>query len=96
MPRLVLYTFLIIILIFVISFSVLNSQAVELNYYVGSQSMPLALLLVLVLSLGVVLGVMAMLRTILRLRMEVTRLKRSVKLSEQELNAIRSLPVKDR
>lgn len=96
MSRIILAVFLLVVLVFVLSFTVNNNHIVELNYYVGTVEVPLALLLVVTLSIGAILGFIASLRPLLSSRMEVARLKRSVKLSSQEVENLRSLPVKER
>ncbi|MDH5300492.1 MAG: LapA family protein [Gammaproteobacteria bacterium] len=95
MSKLILYIFLFMILLLVLSFSVNNSHTVNLNYFLGSVDLPLALLLVLTLSVGAILGALVMLRPVLSLRMEVGRLRRGKRAVEQELNGLRSLSVKE-
>lgn len=96
MSRFILYIFLLAVLILVLSFSVNNSHVVTLNYYIGTFELPLALLMVFTLSVGALIGVLAILRPLMSLRMEVARLRRNVRASEQELDNLRSLPVKER
>jgi len=96
MARLFLYIFLFSVLILVLSFSVNNSHPVTLNYYIGESELPLALLMVFTLSAGALLGVLAVMRPMLASRMEVSKLRRQLRHSEQELNNLRSLPVKER
>ncbi|BAZ94554.1 putative membrane protein [Thiohalobacter thiocyanaticus] len=79
-----------------ITFTVLNPQQVTLNYLLGSLQLPLALLVVLVLALGAVLGLLVAGFMLLRLKRENRKLRRGTRLAEQEVANLRSLPVKDR
>lgn len=79
-----------------ITFTVLNPQQVTLNYLLGSLQLPLALLVVLMLALGAVLGLLVAGFMLLRLKRENRRLRRGTRLAEQEVANLRSLPVKDR
>lgn len=79
-----------------ITFTVLNPQQVTLNYLLGSLQLPLALLVVLVLAVGAVLGLLVAGFMILRLKRENRKLRRGTRLAEQEVANLRSLPIKDR
>ncbi|BCO30363.1 hypothetical protein TspCOW1_04660 [Thiohalobacter sp. COW1] len=79
-----------------ITFTVLNPQQVTLNYLLGSLQLPLALLVVLVLALGALLGLLVAGFMLLRLKRENRKLRRGTRLAEQEVANLRSLPVKDR
>ena len=96
MAKALLYSFLLILLILTLSFSVINAQPVTIHYYLGTRELPLALLMALTLAVGMIVGVIAMLKPMMRLRMEIARLKRSMKLSEKEIANLRSIPVKER
>jgi len=79
-----------------LTFSVMNAEPVNLNYYFGSAAIPLALLLVSAVVLGAVLGVLASLGAIFRLKRDNARLRRDVRLAEKEVSNLRSLPLRDR
>ncbi|MAT50418.1 MAG: hypothetical protein CMK32_04445 [Porticoccaceae bacterium] len=79
-----------------ITFTVLNPQQVTLNYLLGSLQLPLAVLVVLVLAVGAVLGLLVAGFMILRLKRENRKLRRGTRLAEQEVANLRSLPIKDR
>jgi putative membrane protein len=53
------------------------------------------LVIVLTLCIGALLGVLASLPMILKLKHENTRLVRQVKMTEKEINNLRVIPVKD-
>lgn len=78
-----------------VSFALLNVTEVELGYYLGSVKSPLSLVLVVTLAIGAGLGLLAALGVILRMKREIMRLQRSVKVAEKEVVNLRALPIKD-
>lgn len=72
----------------------LNADEVTLNYYFSSLTLPLALLLLLVLSSGAVAGVIFSLGMILHARREASRLRRRLEVCEQEIKNLRDIPIK--
>lgn len=93
-----LFTLLAVVLVAFIglAFAVLNSGAVELKYYLGTFSIPLALLLALTLLIGVMMGGLASIGIALRQRRENSRLRKHMSLIEAEVKNLRELPIKDR
>lgn len=72
---------LIIILILIllgVSFAILNSEVVHVNYYFGMNNMPLSLLLVGTLIVGILLGWIVMILKVLRIRLENRRLRKRI------------------
>ena len=84
-------------LIFIISaiFSAFNMAPVTVSYYFGNLTLPLSALLVIVLLLGMLLGATMLFIVSLKLRYENRRLQHKLSLSEQEINSLRILPIKD-
>ena len=68
---------------------------IELNYYVGVLDMPLSWLVVIILFIGALLGVLASLPMIIKLKQQKLKLERQIKSSEKEINNLRVMPVKD-
>ncbi len=60
-------------------FACLNASPVNINYYLGESQLPLALLLLLALCLGALLGCLVALGNTLRLKKENRGLKRQMK-----------------
>jgi putative membrane protein len=89
--------FLLMLLVVVIgaAFTVLNADPVMLNYYRGSIELPLALVLMAMLMLGALLGMLASLASNLRLRRELSVLRRQRRMDRQEIDNLRALPIKD-
>ncbi|MDE2088977.1 MAG: LapA family protein [Gammaproteobacteria bacterium] len=95
MLRILSLIFFIALVIGGLSFAVLNAGPVHLNYYFGSRDVPLSVALVLTLLLGAVLGVFSSFGIVLKLRREIARLRKAVKLAEKEILNLRSIPIKD-
>lgn len=77
------------------AFAVMNSSMVNLNYYFGSQMLPLSVILVGAIVLGALLGVLASFTGSLRLRGENAALRREIRLASQEVKNLRAIPIKD-
>jgi len=95
MMRIVRLIFYILILLLGLSFAVLNAQNISLNYYFGMWQAPLSLTLVLALALGALLGIVACLGLLMKLKNEVSTLQKAAKLSETEVMNLRAMPLKD-
>lgn len=87
--------FWLIIIVLAVVFSALNSHAVHFNYYLGSFNIYLPLLLLIVLVLGALLGIVAMLPKLIRAKAKHRRLKQQARHSAQEVENLRSIPIKD-
>jgi putative membrane protein len=55
------------------SFAILNAQSVSVDYYIGTRQIPLSLLLVGTLIVGIFIGMLLLLPSILRLKFIVRR-----------------------
>lgn len=95
MRRLVAFLLLVIVVLFGLSFALLNRESVVVSYYLGETSMPLSLALVLSLVLGALLGVLATFGVVLRQRRDLGRQRRRLAQCEHELDELRKLPLKD-
>jgi len=72
-----------------------NDQPVLFDYYLGSVELPFSLFIILSLCAGALLGILASLPHLFRLKREKARLLRQVRLAEKELDNLRIDPVKD-
>ena len=86
----------IIVLIAGLVFFGKNSHEVEFNYVIGTITLPLSLLILLVFFAGVMLGWLSVLPLILRQRRRIGRLEKQVRMAEKEVNNLRVMPIKDR
>lgn len=95
MRRLLGLAAILLIILFGLSFSLLNAARVDVDYYFGAIGMPLSLALVAALIVGAVLGVLSALGVVLGKQRELRRLRKRVRDSEKELSELRRLPLKD-
>jgi len=92
----IVYSFIFLVLvIFGIVFAVLNAEPVKLNYYFGSEEVPLSLIIVFAMIVGAILGVVASASMIFSNRREVMKLRKSVELAEKEVTNLRAIPIRD-
>jgi len=96
MKRIFGLLFFLVVLVIGLFFGVLNAEPVPVNYYFGSRLLPLSLVLVITLLIGALCGAIASLGPALRMRREISRLRKEIKVSERELANLRSLPLKDK
>ncbi len=75
-------------------FTMLNSANVELNYYYGLIELPLALVAMAALLAGVLLGLFVEFGKVIRLKSELSKAKRKLKKSDEELDSLRTLPTR--
>ncbi len=95
MNRILSVVVALVLLAATIAFSVINAHPVVIHYYLGSAELPLALLVVICLIVGILVGFLLALGWVLRLRMELLRVRRQFKTASKELDNLRTLPVKD-
>jgi len=77
------------------AFTVLNAEPVLFNYYFGSREFPLSVILIGTLGLGIFLGILSGLNTMLGLKRKNSILRRRSRLVDEEVKNLRSLPLKD-
>lgn len=93
--RIVAILFYLILVLFGVSFALLNATSVHLNFYVITLNMPLAVLMVMMLTIGVMLGFLLFLGKYWRLKAEHRKIKNQLKLTETEIKNLRSIPLQN-
>lgn len=95
--KLFFYLLLFVVLVaFGLTFSIKNPQLIELNYYPDIViSAPLVVVLLLTLILGVLIGVLAMSVSRFSRARELKRVQKENKKLSEEIQNLRSLPIKD-
>ncbi len=78
-----------------VAFHIRNKFPVKLDYYAGEIELPVSLIIVLMLLLGALLGGLVSLPTIIKLKRQKLQLKKQIKHSEEEINNLRVMPVRD-
>jgi len=96
MARLVSAFIILLVLLLVLFFTILNGDPVTVNYYLAEVQAPLALVIILALVSGAILGLISSVFVIMATRHEVSKLRREIKHTEQELMNLRTLPIKDK
>jgi len=87
--------FLLLVAVVVISFTSLNAQSIQINYYFGTKDLPLALAMVVSIAAGILFGFFASFGAIMRLKRENMRLKRAAKSTDRKLTQLRSTPIQE-
>ena len=87
--------FILAVMLVGAAFAVMNAQPVQLDYYFGTREIPLSVVLVGAVCVGALLGVLAGLLGMARLKHENSDLKRKARLVSQEVSNLRSIPIKD-
>lgn len=95
MRRLVDLVAITIIAVLGLSFAILNTDVVQLNYYFASIRVPLSLLLIMVLFVGALLGALSTVGILLRQRAEIRRLRRRSKVEHKALSERSKLPISE-
>lgn len=94
--RIVSYLFLLLIVIFGMTFATLNSDSVTINYYFDERTMPLSLLLVIVFAIGCLIGMLAGLWILFKAKMSNYRVRQKLELAEREIENLRAIPLQDK
>jgi len=95
MSRLVSLVLLLALVLVGLAFAVVNSKPVELNYFLATREVPLAMTLVLTLAFGALIGLFFSLGMVIRLKRETLRLRRQMQIAEQEVVNLRNIPIQD-
>jgi putative membrane protein len=96
MKRILFLIVLLILVVFTISFTLLNTQTVSIKYYFVQWDTDLMKVILFSVCLGAALGLMATIGIVFRLKHELSKRKKEVKLIEKEVANLRALPLKDK
>jgi len=95
MKRILTFTILLIVALIGLGFALINADMVSLNFYFNSIQAPLSLVMVVVLAIGAIMGIIASLWVIIGLKRDMAKLRKNMKVAEEEIANLRSLPMKD-
>lgn len=89
-------SFLIVLLVIIVgvTFSLLNSQTVLVNYYVGQHQLPLSFLLMITFAAGCLLAILVGFIIVLKLKLKNYRLCKQLKATQKELEDLRSVSLR--
>jgi len=93
--RLISFVVLLVVFVFAVVFATLNVDDIQLNYQLGTITMPLSLSLAIATAVGVIIGVIATMGIVIRMRRKLVKLRKTIKLTEKELINLRKLPIRD-
>lgn len=93
--RIVTYVLWIVLILVGISFALLNSHTLPLDYFIGKTNIYFPLLFVLLLLCGAILGILALIPLLIRSQTTIHRLKHKMKILDQEVANLRRIPIKD-
>ncbi len=93
--RIIKLIFVLIIILLGASFAVLNANVVQINYYFGTASMPLVLLLLIVFIVGIILGLISLSLYTMKLKHQNAQLSHRASIAEKEIFNLRRIPLKD-
>lgn len=82
--RVLSYLFLFIIIIFGVSFAILNADSVTINYYFDQMTLPISLLVVIIFAAGCLVGIFVSLTWIIKLKLSNYHLKRNMQALEKK------------
>ena len=91
--RIIGYLFFLVIVVIGVTFAYLNAHSVIFNYYFGTKSLPLSLLLVFALGIGLLLGLIVMFLSWLKLKRSNRKIRKQLKNAEKELINLRNFPI---
>jgi len=77
-------------------FASINPEPVAVYFYFYDFTVPLGLLILVMIGIGAVLGVFSSLLLMARVKRDNQRLRRQARLASEEVNNLRTIPVKDR
>ena len=95
MSRIIKLVLILLVTIVAVTFTLLNSQPVKLDFYIGSFDTDLVVVILICLVLGSALGITAVLGKLISFKQELLRKDRKIRLTEKEVENLRSLPLKD-
>lgn len=82
----------IILITLGVTFSFLNATPVTVSYYLGTSTLPLALLLLIVFFIGFSVGSLMISIQLLRAKNSLRKLRKKYQACEQQLAQLRSTP----
>ena len=95
MKRIIKLILILLVTVLAVTFTLLNSQPVKLDFYIGNFETDLVIVILVCLVLGSALGITAVLGKLISFKQELLRKDKKIKVTEKEVENLRSLPLKD-
>ena len=96
MTRVIGLIFILVVLVFGLTFGIMNAESVQIDYYFGIGQMPLSLILVIAFVVGALFAAVINVGMILKLKRQIFKLRKEVRVTEKEVRNLRALPIKDK
>lgn len=93
--KIIRFIVILFVIILGVSFAILNAEPATIHYYVGSKVLPLSLIMAISFCCGLVLGLLLMGIGVFKAKTEKYHLKKRLKNAEQEVENLRTIPIKD-
>ena len=87
--RIFSYIFWILVILLGVSFAAMNSRSVEIHYFFGQADIYLPLLLLVELAIGALVGIIAMLPTVFKLKAALRKTRQRNRRLEDDLHALK-------
>jgi putative membrane protein len=93
--RFLKYLIILFVMVLGVAFASLNEGHVTLNYHYGELDLALPWVVLAAIALGVLLGWLASLGSLLRIKRENASLRRKANVASEEVKNLRAIPLKD-
>lgn len=93
--RLLMMLFYLMLILLGVSFAALNATSVQVNFYFKTLTMPISVLMTIMLGVGLLIGFLLFLYRYWRLKVDYSKIKGQLKLTEKEIKNLRAIPLKD-
>ena len=93
--RYIMLLFWLVLIALGVAFSVVNASSVTVNFYISSYTIYLPLLFLILLAIGFVLGLLAMLRPLVKIKMKNRQLLKKIKGKSQEVKNLQRIAFKE-
>jgi len=95
MKRIIIIALFLCVFALAAGFSALNPTPVSISFYIINFTVPVSIIVVIAILIGALLSSLIISISLLKLRYENRRLRKKLNVSEQEINSLRILPIKD-
>ena len=93
--RIFIWLFYLLLILLGVTFAALNAGTVQVNFYVKTVSIPIAVLMTTMFGVGLLLGFLLVQLRYWRLKMELIKIRNQLKISAKEIKNLRDIPLKD-
>lgn len=92
--KLIKILFALTIILLSVGLSLLNPDIISFNYILGAVELPVSVLMLSAFALGLLVGCIMLLIAIGRVKLQLSKSQKALKLAKQELEKLRIMPIK--